>query len=306
MSGFQGLWKKFKNYADKEAGKSNIEVSGIEKDDDDIISEKSKISTLLMQAADDKTTVEIAFGSRILVYETKFKLDYDTDMEEAGSSELSSEYLRKGDYLLIGNIDPPEGNDKLRTTATGAGSSASLQFPQSSKFHEFHVRLIEELDARGTEVEEVAPVGQAEGEAEAPLLFKLEFPETIFRKKQRRASARFEVPETAKILLTVTRPAQETFRAALINIGAGGLNYMQPDGNAIITEQSHLLLKLEWPDEKMVEVPGTLVKNRTMSGKTQVHVRFSVETYEATRELGEAVAYIQRLSLEGSSSRRVS
>lgn len=289
MSGLKGLWKKLTDHADKEGKKREIKVVGIEKEEDDMVTERSKISSILMQAADDGTTVEISFGSRILVYKTNIEMDVDTDPNGGGGTEPSSEYLRMGESVVIGNIDPPEGNDKLRAT-----SMASLLFPQSNKFNEFHTRLIEDMGG-GVENEEGA-VG--------PSKFRLEFPHTIFRKVQRRASARFEVPPGAAIKLTVERPALVTFRALLLNLGTGGLSFMQPDDIAPLTENSHLKLTFDWPPENQLVVPATLLKNKTAVGKTRSHVRFSVEDYEMSRSLGELVTYVERQELKGRSDKR--
>ena len=283
MSGWKGLWKKVSAYADQEAKKKEIKVEGIEKEEDDMVTAGSKIASILMQAADDGTTVEISFGSRILTYKTKILFDVDKDPGGAGGSELSSEYLRSGQYMLIDTIDPPEGNDKLRAT-----SMASMLFPQSNKFNEFHARLLEDLG--GGEVDENGVV--------KPSKFMLEFPHTIFRKVQRRASARFEVPGKAMIVLTVERPALVTFRAQLLNLGTGGLSFQQPDDVAPLTENCHLKLTFNWPPENQLVIPGTLVKNKSALGKTRVHVRFSIETFEMSRAIGELVTHIERMELK--------
>ena len=283
MSMLKGLWKKIANYVGTEAKKQLIAVSGIEKEEADIITVPAKIVTILMQAADDGTTVDISFGSRILIYKTAIALDVDTDSQGAGGSEPSSEYLRQRKYLLIKTIDPLEGNDKLR-----AVSSATLQFPQGNKFNGFHVRLIEDMSG-----------GVDENGVDRPSLFKLEFPDTLFREAQRRAAARFGVPENAMVRLTIEREAGVTFQAPLFNLGAGGLNFQQPDNFAPLTENSHLKIILDWPPENRLTVPGTLVKNRAASGKNYCHVRFSVENFEMSRMLGELVTHVERSELKG-------
>ena len=282
MSWLKRLWKKSRTMPILRQKKKSITVTGIEKDEDDMVTVPSKIVSILMQAADDGTTVEIAFGSRILIYKTTIALGVDTDPQGAGGSELSSEYLRQGEYLLIGNIDPPEGNDKLRAT-----SNATLQFPQGNKFNEFHVRLVQDMGG-----------GVDENGVVHPSLFKLEFPHTIFRKVQRRAAARFEVPASAMVRLTVERPALGTFQAQLLNLGAGGLNFQQPDNFAPLTENCHLKITFDWPPENRLTIPGILVKNKAALGKSRGHVRFSVENFEMSRMLGELVTYIERMELK--------
>ena len=282
MNGLKKLWKKVAHYADTEAKRQSITVTGIEKDEDDIVTVPAKIASILMQAADDGTTVEVTFGNRILIYKTTIALGVDIDPQGAGGDELSSEYLRQGEYLLIGDIDPPKGNDKLRAT-----SSATLQFPQGNKSNEFHVRL---LRATG---------GGTDGNGVVhPSLFKLEFPHALFRKVQRRAAARFEVPASAMVRLTIERPALVTFQAQLLNLSAGGLNFQQPDNFAPLTENCHLKITLDWPPENRLAIPGTLVKNKAALGKTRGHVRFSVEDFAMSRMLGELVTYIERMELQ--------
>ena len=292
MSGWKGLWKNVtgKKSTEKKADKG-ITVEGIEKDEDDIVTSVSKIASILGQAADDQTLVEIAFGSRILVYKTRILLDLDTDPGGAGGTEPSSEYLSKGEYMLISSIDPPEGNDKLRSAGM-----ATLQFAQGNKFNEFHARFLE-----------TKMLGDSEDGGGTPS-YKLEFPQTIFRKQQRRASARFKVPEKAMVLLTVERPALVTFRALILDLGTGGLSFAQPGDIAPLTENCHLKLKLNcncmrstWetkPSEREVNIPGTLIKNKVSLGKTRVHVSFAVESYEMSRELGELVSHVERMQLQ--------
>ena len=285
MGVLKRLWKKVAHYGDTEVKKKkkSISVTGIEKDKDDIVTERSKIVATLIQVTDDGTAVEISFGSRILIYKTAFALGVDTDPRGAGGSEPSSEYLRQGKYLLIGNIDPPEGNDKLR-----AVSSATLQFPHGNKFNGFHIRLIEDMSG-----------GVDENGIDRPSLFKLEFPDTLFREAQRRAAARFEVPENAMVRLTIEREAGVTFQAPLFNLGAGGLNFQQPDNFAPLTEDCHLIMTFDWPPENSLTIPGTLIKSRAALGKSHAHVRFSVENFEISRMLGELVTYIDRIKLKG-------
>lgn len=287
MSGLKGLWKsvtgKIAQEKKKAEDKSKINIEGIEKAEDDMVTGVSKIASILMQAADDGTLVEIAFGSRILVYKTKIELDLDNDPGGAGGTELSSEYLRKGEYMLISEIDPPEGNDKLRSSGR-----PTLQFPQSNRFNEFHTQLIET---------------RMSVDGETPL-YMLEFPQTIFRKVQRRASARFKVPEKAMIMLTVERQALVTFLAPLFDLGTGGLSFMQPSDIAPLTENCSLRLKFNWPFEKELSVPGKLIKNMVASGKTRVHVSFAIETYEMSRDLGELVSYIELTELIGQKQKK--
>lgn len=304
MSRWKGLWGsvtgKIAQEKKKAEAKANITIEGLETEEDDIITSVSKIASILMQAADDRSLVEIAFGSRILVYKTRIEFDVDTDPGGAGGTELSSEYLRQGRHMLIGPIDPPEGNDKLM-----AAGMATLQFAQGTRFNEFHTRYIENRTSQ---------------DGEQPL-YALEFPQTVFRKQQRRASARFPVSEAAAVILTVERPALITFRALLLDIGTGGISFMQPKDIAPLKSRSdkradmmssemsgdypencHLHLKFHWPFEQELEVPGVLIKNKVAMGKTRVHVRFSVESYELSRELGLLVSYVERLELHASAA----
>lgn len=285
MSRWKGIWKdvaeRVSHLAEKEVKtKAAFEIK---KEEDDILTEAPRIASILMQAADDKTQVEITFGSRILIYKTRIALELDQDPKGDGGSEPSSEYLRKKSYMLLGQIDPPEGNEKLCHA-----SLAVMQFPQGNKFNEFHSNLLE------------AMVGE---DGKSPM-YKLEFPRTIYRKPQRRDSVRFDVQEKSAVKLTVERPALVTFRALPVDISMGGMRFIQPSNVAPLTDGSRLTLTFEWPFEKKLVIPGILVKSKQALGKTRVHVRFSVDSYQITRDLGELVTHVERVELKQRSIKR--
>lgn len=294
VHGLDDLYHKVTDFVEHETEKSEIAISGLEKDDEDVITEPRKIASMLMQAADQNTTLAIAFGSRILSYEATIALDIDDD---PATTDLSSEYLRKGEYFLI-SISDPDGIAKIRATP-----SASIQFPQNNNFNEFYTLMQEEVGGGEQEASsghDVSPEGTVQAQ-----IFKMNFPDTVFKKKQRRASARFEVPESAMVTLTVERPALITFPALLRNIGDGGLNFIQPADIAPLTEKCHLVVTLHWPPENEIILHGTLVKNLRTLKETNVHVRFAVESYELSRELGELVTYVERFELKARSDKRV-
>lgn len=282
------LYQRLTDYVEQETAPSTIKVSGLEQDDDDVVTEQKQIVSMLMHAADHETTVEMAFGSRILTYKAKIEmeLDEDTDIDV-----LSSEYLRHGRHILI-SVNDPEAIDKIR-----ANTEAFIQFPQENKFNEFCSRMLEDVDGEEGDMNL--------DEEDRPHQFRMSFPETVFRKQQRRMTARFEVPGSAIVSLVVERPALVTFPAAILNIGSGGLSFMQPGDIAPLTENCHLNLLLNWQHDQELIIPGTLVKNMSSMGKTQVHVRFSVQSYEMSRALGELVAYIERFELTRRSDNRL-
>lgn len=291
MYGLGVLYKSFTDYVEKESSKATIEVSGISKEDEDVVTESKKIATALMQAADYETSLEVAFGSRILTYEARIKLDVDDD---PATDALSSEYLRTCQYILIG-MDDPEGVEKMRT-----GAAAVVQFPHNNKFNEFYSRLIEEVGEESTTDEEAGP---SRDEVVKTALFKVSFPDALFRKNQRRSSARFEVPASSRIKLIVERPALVTFPVHIRDISLGGLDYVHPDDVAPLTEKCHLNLQFTYDEDKELIIPGTLVKNMRTLSEVHTHVHFSIESYEMSRAVGELVTYVERSSLKERSDR---
>ena len=282
------LYQKIADYAEQETEKSVITIKGIEKGEDDVVSDQQSIITMLMQAADDGTQMEIAFGNHILKYKAKIELEQDDDIN---ISELSSEYLRQGLYLRL-SIEDADAIKKA-----GAGFAAVLQFTQNNRLNEFYTQLLlGEDEYSGSQQRKDDPFQNS--------LFRMTFPDTIFRKMQRRSHARFSMPPDAKVSLMVERPAQITFPAQLRNIGNGGLSFLQPADITPMTENCHLKVVLQWDIDQEIILNGTLVKNKITRNEICAHIRFSIESYEVSRALGELVSDVERIALQKRSKKR--
>ncbi len=118
----------------KDQGKGRLTEKLAEEPDDDLITVDTRIAEMLMQAVDSKLEVLVTFGSKVLVYRSKFMPD--KEIGPGGSDILSSEYLRDRAYIVIGPTDPLDGITKLQN-----GRSATLSFVYGGKFNEFEAHI---------------------------------------------------------------------------------------------------------------------------------------------------------------------
>lgn len=281
-------WQKLTQAITQLTGKTAKEETqgGEKKADGDVINDPSKIVSLLMEATDDKTEVSLGFGSKILTYTTRFMPQAGKDA--AGSAEPSSEYLRDQAYLLIGGIEPPEGDVKIRNAAR-----VTLSFTKGNKFNEFQAKVFSESEELAFEAER-----PKEGE-KIVRGTRLTFPPAIYRKPQRRGSIRVKPSEEARLTLRVTREAGVTFPAAVFDISMGGVCFLLPSEVAPVVEGSEVGLMFVWSADKELYLQGILVKMGGRESNVVGQVRFIINSYEETRKLGELVSYVERLGLKG-------
>lgn len=253
------------------------------KGDGDVVTDPARIASMLVQAADLGIPVEIGFGSKILTYKTKIQTKPWQD--KGGNDKSSSDYLMQKEYILIEEIDPSSGNEKILNAPV-----AILSFPLNNKFNEFHARF-----------DELATVG-----AQSEDGFKLSFPDTIYRKPQRRNSARVKVHSGSKVSLSVERAAGLTFFTTIYDLSMGGICFLVPTGEGILTEGTDVELTFRWPFEKELVISGTLIKVGYREGKPSAQVCFSIDSYKMTRELGELVVYVERQDLSKRADRKIS
>ena len=266
-------WEMFKKMVEPERKYARApSTAGETSSEENVLTDEAKIVSMLMQATDDKTHIQIAFGNKILIYETRFMTVLSTGSQGAGGSEPSSEYLSEKEYILIGAIDPQEGNEKVMTSP-----SAVILFAQGNKFNEFQTSFIEVVEGL---------------DGKAPN-FKMSFPQTIYRKPQRRETVRAKYSEKSRITLRVTREAGVTFTAPIFDVSIGGLCFLLPDGVAPLLEDADVEVAFIHGEEEPLVLQGILVKMGARENKACAQVKFIVDSYETTRKIGELVTRIE-------------
>ncbi|MEO5334343.1 MAG: PilZ domain-containing protein [Magnetococcus sp. YQC-5] len=144
----------------------------------------------------------------------------------------------------------------------------------------------------------------AEEEKGPQTAFRITFPDKIFRKPQRRNTVRARYSDEARVALRITREAGVVFFATIVDVSTGGLCFRLPEEEAPISEGSVVEGTFQyWLDEEEVLVTerGTLLKMGTRQGKTVGQIVFANDSYEVIREIGELVAYVERVRLQARS-----
>lgn len=298
------------------------DLPGTEKrEDDTLLTDEARIVEMLMHVVDSNLQVQLAFGSKIIVYTAHFLPEQATDA--SGGSEPSSEYLQKKSHIRMGPTEPLEGITKLQN-----GQSATCSLVYGNKFNEFETHLIVSnlhgLVVVAGKGESQPTIGQSpplptplpnrpdttppptppiEGAenmtaVEAAPSYQISFPDKIFRKPQRRTTVRIKNSEDARVSLSIRREAGISFFAPIVDIGVGGVCFMLPEEEAPISEESELELIFYWDEEGEVTCKGSLVKMGVRQGKNVGQIAFSPDSYVVVRALGELVAYIERTRLQ--------
>ncbi|MBF0401920.1 MAG: PilZ domain-containing protein [Magnetococcales bacterium] len=327
-------WKKLANAVSQLSGGSKTvkkppgmgapPVAETPEADDNITTNEAKIIEMLMHAIDSNSEIVLAFGSKIIVYKTRFLPEVETGPGATGA--ISSEYIRDKTHIRISATEPLDGLTKLQN-----GQSATVSFVFGNKFNEFEARLIDEGSLHGLviapEKERVRaatgrppiatkpprvipgltpvttppptpPPTEAVVGADGVPTYKITFPDKIFRKPQRRASVRVKYFEDARVALSIKREAGVSFFAPIVDIGAGGVCFTLPDDEAPIAEGSEVDVTFYWDEEKELADKGTLIKMGSRHGKPVGQIAFATESYEVIRQLGELVAHIERARLQ--------
>ncbi|WP_130472191.1 PilZ domain-containing protein [Candidatus Magnetaquicoccus inordinatus] len=310
-----GLWQHFTKNIQHLTGNSNRteepESSSTfaldEKPKENIQEDPATIAQTLMHAVDSRSEVQVCFGSKILIYRSRFLPEVESGA--GGSGELSSEYLRNMDYLLIGPTDPPEGYYKFLH-----GRAATLFFVYGGKINQFVSSLWNGFSTRemsvATNVQKTASsyaparpetalsaaTDSLDGSAVMSSL-KLIFPERIFRKAQQRDSVRIKYHEDARVLLTITRAAGYDFFAKIVDLSTGGVRFELPSDEPFIAEKSEVSTTFSWAEEMAVTTRGTVVKIMLRKGKPVGQIIFAADSYEVIRDIGKLVTHIERVHL---------
>ena len=250
------------------------QVQTVKVADGEIVSDGATLANLLTSAAEGKVPVEVGFGNKILTFQSRFALEMESDdLATTGTAA----YLRRREYVLLAELDRPEGNERVMNT-----EFLTLHFPTQSKFVEFKTRFLEISDR-----------------AEGKKAFKLAFPNIAFYKPQRRGAVRVQIGPSHGIAATVTRAAGVDFEVELADVSMGGVGFVIPRDIAKLEAQSDVEVRLAWPPENTLLLPGKLVRMGFKQNKQIGQVRFTIRSYELTRQLGELVAYAQRKRLSG-------
>ena len=287
---YSDLLTNLENKINKLVGKKkDFGITGLE-EDDSIITEKSEIASILMQAANETTPVEVSFGNRMIVYSTSITLSDGSIDPITKKIEPSSQYLNNGRYILISGLNPDDGDEKLQNTKQNVSVAATFQFLLNDKFNEFYVRYI------GTATCQPANIGVNPHDIEEDrphAEHKLDFPDTLYCKKQRRNSIRFAVHDGTYVYLHVERPAHEVFDAKLLDISDGGLCYSHPIDIAPLAEYCELIVTLTWPPDNSVTLSGTVLSVRPSLEGTNIHLSYNIDSYEKSRQTGELVKHVE-------------
>lgn len=235
----------------------------------------AEIVEILTYAAEKGLEVEISFGSRILAYHSCLKLEEETSGENKGL-DPTAKYLQKKEYIRMGAIRPPDGNQKV-----ASARSFRVQVGVGNDLYYFTTCF---------------------SEAKLAGDFTVTFPETLFRQQQRRASVRAEVPLKSKLYLTVTRASGGTFDSEVAEVSTGGCSFVVPITVATLLEGIDISLNFSWPIKKRLTVDARMMRmgyTRTghLSGQPCAQVSFRNVTFEKGIIIGEMVTYVQRLTL---------
>ena len=245
----------------------------VKQDDGDAITDGPAISNLLVAAAEAKVSVEVGFGNKIVVFQSHFMLEHES---ENGDSEPTAAYLRDRKYVLLGELTPSDGNERVVNA-----EFLTLHFPVNNKFTEFQTRFLEMADRTDAKA------------------FRLAFPTVAFRKAQRRGALRAQVTEAHGLSMMVTRATGVGFEATVSDVSTGGVGFFIPRDVAQFSPPSEVEVSLAWPDGQELSLPGQLIREGNRKGKRYGQIRFNIRSYELTRKLGELVAFVQRKRLSG-------
>jgi hypothetical protein len=327
-------WKKLVSQftgGDKKAKKIEALVAPDE-DENTIITDEFRIIEMLMHVIDAKSEVLLTFGNKVLVYKTHFLSEKESG--PGASEEPSSEYIRNKLYIVIGPTDPQGGRTKLAN-----GQVATFSFVYGSKFNEFTASLYQDVpdNLAGIGMGGVpqrpglpplpgmpgiglrpgmapmvplrtvkpmapppgSPAATAEPATEAPVAYKITFPEKLFSKPQRRSAVRIKYYTEARVVMNISREAGTTFTAAIADVGVGGVCFYLPQEEAQLSEGAEVDIMFAWEEnERQVTVKGTLIKMGTRHSKPAGQIVFNVDSYEHVREVGEMVAHVERSRLQ--------
>ncbi|MEO5365437.1 MAG: hypothetical protein H7831_03620 [Magnetococcus sp. WYHC-3] len=253
--------------SDKKAGGLLAGLFGKKKKDGEdvegVLKDPDAIKVLLRKAVGENNPVHLQLSGKDDVQYFSF---FETEWE-------SLEYLDLGQYLLIGPLDPPAGNLKIRSA-----SSIKLLIFTETAILETNLTLIEVIKGR---------------------VIKLSFPTLLRQARQKRSTVRVKLEKTWDVNVEVRRPSGVRFKARPYDLSSGGVAWINLSEVPLIADGSKVLLTFFGKTlGAEVSVEGVILGRFFKEEQDGSRARFLVANSNQALKIGEMVALLQREQLK--------
>nr|CRH05008.1 conserved protein of unknown function with a pilZ domain [Candidatus Magnetococcus massalia] len=227
------------------------------------IEEEEEIRKVIVRAIEEHLPVQIQLNDEqdAFTYYTYFERQNDTTL-----------YLEDGRYALLGALDPPVGNIKVR--------NATFVFLQM--FTELHlvrtkVRFQKIFDQK---------------------IIQIGFPRYLQQEPQKRATVRASIESRWPFSLDIIRQSGVKFTAKPFDLSTGGCAFYYSGKIPKITEGSRVDVVVHWPQGAAITVEAAVIGPFSKAGHSGYRLRFLVGSYDLARQLEEVVTLAQRMKLK--------